>query len=75
MVNFDMGDSLVAASARMKKPTSYGWAVTGSFASIFPGLCCCCTGWIPGLSALLVSLNPDVKLAFTKNATPTAEQL
>jgi hypothetical protein len=36
MVNFDKGDGLVAASARIKELTSYGWVVTGSIASIFP---------------------------------------
>jgi hypothetical protein len=69
------GVVIFIGGARMKELRSYGWAVAGSIVAIFPGLCCCCTGLIPGLWALLVLLNPDVKLAFTKNATPTAEQL
>jgi len=69
------GVVIFIGGARMKELKSYGWAIAGSIVSIFPGLCCCCTGLIPGLWALLVLFNPDVKLAFTRNATPTAEQL
>jgi hypothetical protein len=69
------GVVIFIGGAKMKELKSYGWSLTGSIVAIFPGLCCCCTGLIPGLWALLVLLNPDVKLAFTKNATPTAEEL
>jgi hypothetical protein len=75
VIGIACGVVIFIGGARMKELRSYGWAVAGSIVSIFPGLCCCCTGLIPGLWALLVLLNPDVKLAFTKNATPNAEQL
>jgi hypothetical protein len=75
VIGIACGIVIFIGGAKMKELKSYGWALTGSIVAIFPGMCCCCTGLIPGLWALLVLFNPDVKLAFTRNASPTAEQL
>jgi hypothetical protein len=42
----------------------YGFAMAGAILSIFPGLCCCCFGLLPGIWSLIVLLNQDVKRSF-----------
>jgi len=53
---------------KMKQLRGYAMAMVGSIVSILPGLCCCCVGAVPGIWALIVLLNSDVKLAFSRVA-------
>jgi hypothetical protein len=52
--------------AKMKALQSYGLALAGSILAIIPCNACCCIGAPFGIWALVVLLNADVKLAFTR---------
>jgi hypothetical protein len=67
------GVFIFIGGAKMKALTGYGWAIAGSVLSIFPGLCCCCTGLLPGIWAFVVLLNADVKRAFQINSRPVLD--
>jgi hypothetical protein len=55
--------------SKMKHLQGYGLAVTGSILSIIPCTnSCCCIGTPLGIWALVVLLNSDVKLAFSRSA-------
>jgi hypothetical protein len=69
------GIFIFIGGSKMKDLRGYGWGIAGSILSIFPGMCCCCIGLIPGIWALMVLLNADVKLAFSKNAPRPQEIL
>ena len=69
------GVVIFIGGSKMKDLRGYGWALAGSILSIFPGMCCCCTGLVPGVWALIVLLNPDVRLAFSRNAYPVDPDL
>src|SRR5262245_7191598 len=59
---------------KMKQLTGYGWAIAASILSIIPCTnSCCCAGVPIGIWALMVLLNADVKLAFSRSI-PTQEQ-
>jgi hypothetical protein len=60
------GIFIFIGGAKMKSLTGYGWAIAGSILSIFPGMCCCCIGLVPGIWSLVVLLNADVKAAFSR---------
>jgi hypothetical protein len=60
------GIFIFIGGSKMKSLTGYGWAMAGSILSIFPGMCCCCVGLLPGIWALVVLLNADVKAAFSR---------
>jgi uncharacterized membrane protein len=63
------GIVIFIGGSKMKELRGYGWAMTASILAMFPGMCCCCTGLVPGIWALVVLLNSDVKLAFSRNAS------
>jgi hypothetical protein len=65
LIGFATGIIAFIGGAKMKQLKGYGWALAGSIMSIFPGLCCCCVGLIPGIWALVVLLNQEVKYAFS----------
>jgi hypothetical protein len=56
---------MLIGGIKMKSLRGWGWALAGSILAIFPGMCCCCTGLLPGIWALVVLLNADVKQAFS----------
>jgi hypothetical protein len=58
--------------SKMKQMQGYGWAIAASILSILPCNSCCCIGLPIGIWALMVLLNADVKLAFSRNV-PTKE--
>ena len=60
------GVVIFIGGSKMKDLSGYGWAITGSMLSMFPGMCCCCLPLLPGIWALVVLLNADVKLAFLR---------
>ena len=63
------------AGGRMKQLQSYGLCMTGSILAALP-LCthnCCCFSTPIGIWAIVVLINPDVKLAFARNM-PAAEE-
>ena len=60
------GIVMFIGGSKMKDLRGYGWGIAGSILGIFPGLCCCCLPMPFGIWALVVLLNSDVKLAFTR---------
>ena len=58
------GVFIFIGGSKMKSLHGYGFAIAGSILSIFPGMCCCCTGLLPGIWSLIVLLNQDVKRSF-----------
>ncbi|HJZ92171.1 MAG TPA: hypothetical protein VKE40_14950 [Gemmataceae bacterium] len=69
IVSLVSGIVIFIGGSKMKDLKGYGWAITGSVLSIFPGLCCVCIGLIPGIWGLVVLLNPDVKYAYSRFAS------
>jgi hypothetical protein len=65
IVGLVSGTFIFIGGGKMRALRGYGWAMAGSILSIFPGLCCCCVGLLPGIWALVVLLNADVKHAFS----------
>ncbi len=63
-----MGVLSFIGGTKMKALSGYALSMVGSIVSILPGFCCCCIGAIPGIWALVVLLNSDVKLAFSRVA-------
>ena len=63
-----MGVLTFVGGSKMKQLRGYALAMIGSIVSILPGFCCCCIGAVPGIWALIVLLNGDVKLAFSRVA-------
>jgi hypothetical protein len=61
------GIVMFIGGSKMKELRGYGWSLAGSIVCLFPGCLCCCTGMLPGIWALVVLLNSDVKLAFSRN--------
>ncbi|MBO0696822.1 MAG: hypothetical protein J2P46_00370 [Zavarzinella sp.] len=59
---------------KMRDLKGYGWGVAGSILAMFPGLCCCCLPVPFGIWALVVLLNSDVKLAFSRSAQMTQDR-
>lgn len=57
---------IIFGGMKMKQLQGYGMAIAGSILAILPCNCCCCIGAIPGIWALVVLLNSDVKLAFVR---------
>jgi hypothetical protein len=56
--------------SKMKHLQGYGLAITGSILSIIPCTnSCCCIGTPLGIWAIVVLLNSDVKLAFSRTLT------
>jgi len=54
--------------SKMKQLQGYGTAIAGSIMSIIPCTnSCCCVGLPIGIWAIMVLLNADVKLAFSRN--------
>jgi hypothetical protein len=68
VVGLIAGIFMFVGGSKMKELRGFGWSIAGSVLSIFPGMCCCCVGLLPGIWAGVVLLNSDVKLAFTKVA-------
>jgi hypothetical protein len=58
------GVFMVIGGVKMRSLSGYGWSVAGSVLAIFPGLCCCCVGLLPGIWGFVVLLGADVKRAF-----------
>jgi hypothetical protein len=52
--------------SKMKDMRGYGWGIAGSVLAILPCNFCCCIGGLIGAWALVVLLNSDVKLAFSR---------
>lgn len=66
------GIFMFVGGSKMRQLRGYGWSIAGSVLAIFPGLCCCCFGLVPGIWSLIVLLNSDVRLAFTRVAAGPA---
>ena len=64
------------AGSKMKHLQSYGLAMTGSILAAIPCTnTCCCVGLPVGIWAAMILLNPDVKLAFSRNAPRPQEEI
>jgi hypothetical protein len=61
---------MIVGGAKMRSLSGYGWALTGSIASLIPISGCLCCAMPIGLWALIVLLNADVKAAFAASREP-----
>lgn len=62
------GVVMFIGGSKMKQLRGYGWSIAASIVAIFPGMCCCCVGLLPGIWGLAALLNADVKAAFRRTA-------
>lgn len=62
------GVFIFIGGAKMKTLHGYGFGIASAILAIIPCNICCCIGAVFGIWALVVLLNSDVKLAFTKVA-------
>jgi hypothetical protein len=73
VIMFVSGIIMFIGGSKMRDLRGYGWSLAAAILAGLEGFCCCCLPLIPGIWALVVLLNSDVKLAFSKTAAAAAE--